>query len=113
MIKRLPLFLVLLLIGCRVGPEYEPPCTEIPEGWKGVTRSDEVEVDEWLEVFEDERLSELEQQAVENSPTLYIALERVVEARALAGVVGANLYPQLGLNPSYDNRAYLMKATFP
>ena len=105
--------ILLLFVGCRVGPQYESPCTEIPEGWKEVTHTKEVIVDEWWEVFEDERLRELEQQAIENSPTLYIALERVVEARALAGVVGSNLYPWLSLNPSYDNRAFLMKASIP
>lgn len=107
------LLLMIPLVSCRVGPQYESPCTEIPEGWKGPSSTHEVNVDEWWEVFEDDKLNELEQLLLENNPTLYVALERVVEARALAGVVGADLYPQISLNPRYTSTGRLIKIPIP
>ena len=40
---------------------------------------------------------------------LYVALQRVVEARALAGVSRADLFPQITLDPSYSNTGTLFE----
>lgn len=109
-------FLFLLIVsGCRVGPHYEPPAPAVPEEWKNSqpTVVQAAFVDFWWEVFNDCTLNELEQCAVQNNPTLYAALERVFEARALACVEASNLYPQLFLNPSYNDFGALTQVNLP
>ena len=99
------------MTSCQVGPVYHTPCTDVPEEWKrgheGIDSPPEVEY--WWEVFGDEKLNELETTAVNNSPNLYSALQRVIEARAVAGLHQADLYPQLNLNASETNSVLLYK----
>ena len=58
--------LVAVLSACSVGPPYTPPEIEIPTQWKnhtycGTEEESETEFfDHWWEVFEDEKLNELE-----------------------------------------------------
>lgn len=105
------LFLAILLSSCRLGPTYHPPSVEVPEEWKTPVSKDADApcVAVFWEVFDDEILNELERQAVDCNPSLYAALERVVEARAIAGVSLSNLYPQINLQPSYSNTGTLFK----
>lgn len=109
------ILIFVLLFGCRVGPRYHPPVPEAPAEWKASSLSNEATpyFDYWWEIFNDETLNCLEQQAVENNPNLYVALERVVEARALAGVNKADLYPQISLNPSFSDTGQLFKLFLP
>jgi hypothetical protein len=80
--------LLILHAGCRVGPKYEPPCTTVPDQWKGEHTSTEntPSVDYWWEIFNDETLTWLEWQAIENNPSIELAIQRVFEARAIAAV---------------------------
>lgn len=108
-------FFVLLLSGCQVGPRYQAPETHVPESWKASAPEvqERAEVSAWWEVFEDPTLDELEELALENSPTLYIALQKVWEARALAGVSGSALFPQIALAPNYSQTDMLFKIFLP
>lgn len=107
--------LIFLLSGCRLGPTYKPPCTPVPEEWKQPSPPCETPptIGFWWEVFADETLSKLEVESIQNSPTLFVALERVVEARALAGVAKSDLYPQLTINPAYSDIGQLFKIFLP
>ncbi|HAB99879.1 MAG TPA: hypothetical protein DCE71_08665 [Parachlamydiales bacterium] len=107
--KRLFL-LFCFLAGCHLGPRYEAPDPVVPEEWKSspATASD-VQFDNWWDIFEDEELACLEKQVIENNPTLYIALEKVAEARAVAGVAKSTLYPQVYATPSFNNVDELIK----
>jgi multidrug efflux system outer membrane protein len=104
-----------LLTSCHVGPDYNPPCPLIPEEWKAPTYADIPTVREefWWEVFGDPLLNSLELEAIQNSPNLFVAFERIIEARAQAGIVGADLYPQFNLNPNYLNQETLIKIPIP
>lgn len=109
------IFLFLFLSSCRVGPEYVPPDLVAPEEWKNpyaATESPQF-TETWWDVFDDELLNCLEAHAVEYNPTLYVALQRVFEARAIAGIRGANLYPQVFLDPSYTSMGLLQKIHLP
>lgn len=66
-------------------------------------------VDLWWEVFEDDRLNELAGLTVLNNYNLYQALERMAEARAIAGIPRSALFPQLTLLPQYSNTGTLTK----
>lgn len=121
------LLFLFILSGCHVGPRYKPPTVPIPDDWKkSQTCSEEKEVavetkpevkipvvDNWWEVFQDITLNELEVLAISNNPNLYIALDRILQARANAGITEADLYPQVNLNPSYQSTGQLFKIFLP
>jgi len=105
------------LTSCSVGPDYACPCVEVPTEWKhqGCSENEKrvssewVYLDDWWQVFEDEKLDWLEDWALENNRDLYMAYQRIEEARALMGVAAADLYPQLNLNPQFTNTGELIK----
>lgn len=68
-----------------------------------------VYLDNWWQVFDDIKLDELENLAVENNRNLYVAFERIQEARGLMGIAAADLYPQLTVDPQYTNTLELIK----
>ncbi len=100
------LFLFSLFTGCDVGPNYHPPESPTPSAWKNQSQImvNGVFADYWWEVFEDPWLTYLEEQAISNNYDLHAAIDRVMEARALTGIAGADLYPQLNLSPVYNNQ---------
>ncbi len=103
--------LFFLLSSCRVGPVYHHPDPPVPADWKAPTLwlEQSYEVENWWELFQDETLNSLEEQAVVNNPQLQLALERVAEARGIAGVTRADLFPQLNLNPTYSDTETLFE----
>ncbi|MDD3581085.1 MAG: efflux transporter outer membrane subunit, partial [Desulfobacca sp.] len=96
---------MLILLGCAVGPDYQPPITEVPSDWDGQTvvtaaqtsktNTDPVTLVEWWEAFQDSTLSSLVEMAVRANHDMRLAEARIREARAARGVAGAPLYPQV------------------
>lgn len=111
---KLLLIPLLCLCGCRLGPKYEVPEVSIPENWKSdnTIATPAPNVNFWWEIFGDETLNTLEEEVINNNLNLYVAFERVVEARALAGVSNANLYPQLNFNPYYSDTGIFSRVHF-
>lgn len=112
------LFLFLLSYGCRLGPKYHPPALDAPSDWKEKDDKEQtcnapIFEGLWWEVFGDDVLNGLEQEAIVANPNLFVALDRVAQARAIAGVDRAALYPKLNLNPSYSNTGMLFKIYLP
>lgn len=107
--------LLLSLTGCRVGPSYQEPFIEAPEEWKTPEdiEAPPVDVCYWWEVFLDDTLNDLEQQAIRNNPNLYVALARIDEAWANVGINRASLFPQINLSPSYHDTGALFKYYLP
>lgn len=99
------LSIVASLSGCRMGPEYVPPPVSVPEGWKNGDEDSPgtQEVDNWWEIFDDEELNDLECRALNNNKDLFAAFERIIQARAISGIVDSERYPQLSLDPFYAN----------
>ena len=54
----------------------------------------------WWELFGDPDLNGLERTAIVANPDVKAAMERVIEARAAAGVVASQFYPVVGADPS-------------
>lgn len=110
-----PLVLVCLtflaLTSCEVGPPYHSPETYTPETWKHQQdiADDDEDVCHWWDIFNDETLNDLMQQALAANHDLFAAVDRVVQARAMAGIVRADLFPQVVLNPNYSNEIFLTK----
>lgn len=111
----LSLFFLLCLSGCRVGPRYDPPSPQASFDWKSEhsLSTSPVAVEFWWQVFKDPWLNWLEVQAIANNPNLYVALEKVMEARAIARSEAASLYPQINLYPEYSNVGMLIQPFIP
>ncbi|MGD9691050.1 MAG: efflux transporter outer membrane subunit [Phycisphaerales bacterium] len=97
--------LPLLLAGCTVGPNYEPPATEMPQTWVGAMEgglvAEPVDLGVWWTSFKDPTLDGLVERALEANLDLREARARVLEARAQRGVVAADDQIQLNANSSY------------
>ena len=109
---------LLVLAGCSLAPKYEVPATpptatfkEAPQQplsseeagtWKTAQPSEDVARGEWWKVFEDARLNDLEQQALDANQNLKAAAARVKEARAMNQAARAGLFPSLdaGFGPT-------------
>jgi multidrug efflux system outer membrane protein len=104
---------VLLLAGCAVGPDYKRPSpAPTPAAWKagspwkeGQPRDAEIKQSFW-EIFDDPILSGLEQEATTNSPDVAAAFERVEEARAVARITRADLFPNASFDPNANRTHY-------
>lgn len=100
------LLLSMLLFGCTLGPNYQPPEPVMPvafkeEGpWRVAEPRDRIPRGDWWQVFADPGLNALEQRAMADNPGLQIALARVAQARAGLGTSRADLFPQFDFNPS-------------
>ncbi|MCB5188164.1 efflux transporter outer membrane subunit [Methylobacillus caricis] len=93
--------LMLLLAGCAVGPDYRKPLADIPEtwqeGWQTARPGDRLDKGSWWEIFEDEELNRLEQQALSGNQSLKASISRLEQARALAKISRAAYLPTIDL----------------
>lgn len=94
-------FALLILIaailgGCKLGPDYERPDLDLPEGYEQPTDTGPALVNlEWWTVFDDPQLVELVNIALLENNELAIATARRDEVRARLGFTRADLYPRL------------------
>ncbi len=91
----------LLLAGCTVGPDYEPPPIKPPIEWGEKAETATADLSTWWTVFNDEKLNRLVDLAVRSNHDLRIAAKRVDEARAELGVVMGYMLPEITLDASY------------
>ena len=99
MSKRL-LPILVLLAGCALAPDYQRPEAPVPAAWPGDTKvspgATAIAVN-WRTFFPDPRLQSLIGAALEHNRDMRIAVARVDEARALAGIARADRFPNLDL----------------
>jgi NodT family efflux transporter outer membrane factor (OMF) lipoprotein len=84
--------------GCKVGPDYAPPATPMPEGWLADAAAIRVLADSeppWWESFNDPALTALVQGALKQNLSLRAAGLRVIEARARRGIAVGEFFPQV------------------
>ena len=95
--KWLPL--VLALAGCSFIPAYERPAAPVPEQWPTKVGAGETAfAGDWQAFFTDPQLQQLIAAALEYNRDLRIAVARVDEVRALAGIARADRFPTLDVN---------------
>lgn len=94
----LSLPLALALAGCTVGPDYKQPEMELPTAWSaapsGAQAADRAG-ERWWSLYRDPVLDKLMDEALAHNADLQVALARVQEARALAGIADAERYPSV------------------
>jgi len=86
-----------LVSGCKVGPDYEPPESEMPDAWhqeltKGLAEG-ETNIRTWWTLLSDPVLNDLIQQAAQSNLDLQTAFARIVQARAALGIASGEKYP--------------------
>jgi multidrug efflux system outer membrane protein len=87
-----------LLAGCAVGPNYHRPPVTVPELLRGETApADAASLADqaWWQIFQDDALKALIEEALRNGYDLRLAVWRVEEARANAGIARAGYWPQV------------------
>jgi len=87
-----------LLAGCAVGPSYRRPAVTVPAQLRGQPAAADAAslADQaWWQVFQDDSLKALVDEALRNGYDPRLAAWRVEEARANAGVAGALYLPQV------------------
>jgi outer membrane protein, multidrug efflux system len=98
-----PLFAAAFLASCAIGPNYQPPAISPPNSFRGVpattaNNSESLADLKWWEVFKDEKLQELEREALEQNYDLRDAAARVEAASAALGVTQSNQFPNVSAN---------------
>ncbi len=82
--------------GCTMGKDYVKPETELPEG-SGADFS-AYSSGTWWESFNDSALNGLVEKALKYNQDLKLAIARVDEARAVAGIADSSRMPSVGLS---------------
>jgi NodT family efflux transporter outer membrane factor (OMF) lipoprotein len=96
----------VLLAGCSFAPHYSKPSTDpAPDtfqeaaGWKQAEPADEQNKGPWWEIFHDELLDSLENQATQANQNIKAAFARLQQARAQTRIARSYLFPTVTANP--------------
>jgi multidrug efflux system outer membrane protein len=108
--RTIPLVVLLLAFsaGCTVGPHYSRPAapTPAPDAWKTqppweqAAPKDSIPKGAWWQIFHDPALDAYEQQLLQTNQSLEAARDRLTQARSLARVATADMFPQLSADPA-------------
>jgi multidrug efflux system outer membrane protein len=107
----LPVTFLLLVCGCKVGPNYARPTLDVPDQYRGLAPSvpapsqtnqpspsqatQNFGEEKWWTVFKDPVLEKLVREALANNYDLRIAATRVLQARDLVAIARADQLPQV------------------
>lgn len=101
-----------LLSACgTLGPDYKRPAVATPATftnvgpWKEGVPGDLIARGAWWQIFHDAELDRLEASAKVSNPTLQAYAARVDQARAIAGIAGSYLAPEVVAAPSVGRYA--------
>jgi len=105
------LIIALMLAGCTVGPNYKRPGVAIPQHYRGAIAPEVVAPtitqpsvgdQDWQKIFTDPALRRLINEALDNNFDLKIAAQRVLQARALVGIVRSQQLPSINAGGSFS-----------
>lgn len=97
---------VAFLAGCAVGPKYQrasvptPPAWKTPPPWREASPKDAIPKGAWWEIFQNDELNGYELQLLAANQSLIAARDRLDEARSLARVASAGLFPVATTDPN-------------
>ncbi|HEY6767234.1 MAG TPA: efflux transporter outer membrane subunit [Candidatus Sulfotelmatobacter sp.] len=102
------LSLLAFSFACTVGPRYSRPPAPAPTPdawktqppWQQAAPGDSIPKGAWWQIFNDPALDVYEQQLLQANQSLVAARDRLDQARSLARVATAGLFPQLSADPS-------------
>jgi outer membrane protein, multidrug efflux system len=100
------------LTGCAVGPKYQraqvqsPPAWKTEGPWRESAPKDAIPKGSWWQVFHNEELNQYETQLLAANQSLAAARDRLNEARSLARVASAGLFPVANVDPGGSRTRY-------
>lgn len=102
--------LLALASACAVGPRYSRPAPVAPPPdawktqppWEQAAPKDSIPKGPWWQIYNDPGLNDYEQQLLKANQSLFAARDRLDQARSLARVATAGLFPQLSVDPSAE-----------
>jgi len=102
---------VVLILGCNVGPNYKRPPVTVPGDYRGLApdaheTSASLGDEKWWAVFQDEQLQKLIRQALTNNFDVRVAAARVMEAQAALGITRADQFPTIAGGASGSSQRY-------
>jgi multidrug efflux system outer membrane protein len=87
-----------LVAGCKLTPDYERPELGLPEAWRAdVAEGESVANLPWWEIYRDETLSSLIEQALAENRDLALAMARMQESEYLVTFTRADQFPFLDI----------------
>ena len=90
------LFIVFIIAGCTLGPDYERPELDVPFEYEEQKPPGESIANlKWWELFEDPQLQELIETALSENKDLGIALSRIDEAYAALTITRSDQFPTI------------------
>lgn len=95
----------MVLAGCEMGPDYEPPELDMPK----LSDREDMSVfknQQWWSVFNIKTLNKLEEQALKHNSDLKIAIANIDAAKAAAGIAQGDLLPQIAVT-GQGTKAYI------
>ncbi len=113
----LALATLLMVAGCKVGPDYcGPPAAPLPPEWSNSRgdphASDPARLHGWWLGFQDPVLNQLVDLAGRQNLDLRQAAVRIVEAQAQRCIVRADLFPQFSQSNSFTHRKQAISGGF-
>lgn len=93
--------LLLLVAGCKVGPNYTRPSVPAAPTWKEqapwrvASPQDTIPKGDWWMIFGDDELNQYEVEALKANQSVEVARNQLQQARASARITQAGLFPQL------------------
>src|ERR1700756_3264276 len=104
------LLLIMLCLGCAVGPNYRKPPVPVPPEYRGAAAEQggkgglaSFGDQRWWDAFQDEILRDLIQTALKQNYDVRIAAARILEARAQLGITRADQFPSVDAGVSAAN----------
>jgi outer membrane protein, multidrug efflux system len=102
--------IMLLVVGCKVGPDYKRPIADVPGTYRQALAPDiapaspapSLADEQWSAVFQDSTLRHLIQEALANNLDLRIAAQRVLEAQAQVGIARSQQLPSISGSVGYS-----------
>jgi outer membrane protein, multidrug efflux system len=101
---------LLLLMGCTVGPKYKRPPVTVPDTYRGLAPDASPQTaaslgdEKWWTVFQDPQLQELVREALSQNYDVRIAATRVLQAQAVLGITRADQFPTITGGASTSNQ---------
>jgi outer membrane protein, multidrug efflux system len=99
---------VLLMVGCKVGPDYKRPAVNLPGNYRqaiapDITPTSQTSIadEQWRVVFQDPKLQSLIEDALANNLDLRMAAQRVLEAQAQVGIARSQQLPSVSGSAGY------------
>jgi outer membrane protein, multidrug efflux system len=105
---------VLVMVGCKVGPDYKRPAVDVPGSYRQALapdiapgspasyNADSIADEQWPTVFQDPALQRLIKEALANNLDLRIAAQRVLEAQAQVGIARSQQLPSVSGGAGYS-----------